>query len=139
MEALLEPGMCFTAYYAHEHDSPALHLRLQQAMTGLFPDASDASAVSVEFASHQSTVIYIRMLKATIKAMSIGQIIDALQCCSQSGARPVVTVACEPDCAYELQEEGEIPIKPCCISNCSKSQNPCSEASWGKACGDRGL
>ena len=118
MEALLEPGMCLTAYHAQEHDSPALHLRMKQAMTGLFSHASDAWAVSVEFASHQSTVIYIRMLKATMKAMSIGQIVDALQRCSQSGARPVVTVACEPDCAFELQEEGKIFLKPCCMSKC---------------------
>ena len=106
MKTLLEPGMCKTAYHEHKHDSPALHARLQQAMTGLFPEASDASPVSVKFASHNSTVIYIRLLKATVKASSIGQIVDALQHCSQSGAVPVVTVAREHGFTYELQEEG---------------------------------
>ena len=101
--SIVRPSMRFTAYYHDEHNSAALSSKVRDSMAVLF---SDRSVVSVEFASHQSTVIYLCVLSASSRARSIGQIVAALHSCCSSGRKPLIAVEPQPNTAYEIIEEG---------------------------------
>ena len=113
-EQCLQPGMQVTAYYADDHDSEALHRRVEAAVHDL---TQDSSAVLVQFASHCSTVIYITVVRASAE-VSVKQLVTALKRNSITEAAPKVFVQHGDDCFFELREEGVPSHCHSCCSSC---------------------
>ena len=100
----LQPGMRLTAYFPEDHDSRALHGRMEGAVYELI---HDRSAVQVEFASHCSTVIYITVLGACT-GVAVEHLVKALNRSSGSDAPPRIVVEYGPSCFFELHEKGAL-------------------------------
>ena len=58
LKSALEPGMKIAAYFRTEHDSAALHQKVQAALRSCL---KDPAAVGSEYASHCSTAIYLHV------------------------------------------------------------------------------
>ena len=102
MEHSLQPGVQITAYYSEDHDSEALHRRIEAAMHDLM---QSSTAILVEFASHCSTVIYITVVRASAD-VDMKQLVMALERNSRTKTAPKIFVQYGTKCFFEGCKEG---------------------------------
>ena len=98
MDEPLVPGLQVAAYFAEEHNSAAFVGRVRSAVADV---VAELAAVQVEYSSHCSTVIYLKVLGALSKELLVGHIVNALQ---RSGEATIVLIKCSPDCVFEVQK-----------------------------------
>lgn len=110
-ESQLLPGLNFVAYFAGEDDSSGLHDRFYTRLSSLL---GDPKAFWVDHASHQSTVIYICILKACVQTRSVDDIVRALYDCTDPSARPDVSVQFNSESVYKVKERAGRSIQQFC-------------------------
>lgn len=98
MDTPLSPGMQMAAYYAEEHNSNIFASRVRSTLAQLF---REPSAVQLQYGSHHSTVMFLKVLGALSKELLVGHLIDPLQ---RSADSTIVLVKCSPDCVFEVQK-----------------------------------
>ena len=103
MDTPVFPGMQMAAYYGKEHISELLVSRVQSAVAKLL---EEPAVVKIQYSSHRSTVIYLKVLGALSNELLLGRLVDALQ---RSGEANIVLVKWSPDCVFEVQR-GMIPF-----------------------------
>ena len=95
---LIQAGMEVRAYFSEEDDSQNLHSKIQAEVGGVL---EDPSAVSVEYASHCSTVIYLTVLK-TPESTTMEQLLGVFK---GMDPKPKVFLSSSSS-IFEAKEEG---------------------------------